>query len=161
MNLRIQLMIGAVLFAGIAGAMKAEESAENVISNITGEDLADLIRESGFRAEVRADKDGDPMVMATVNGVKTLILFYNCKGSPVKSCDEIQFNAIWTKTDSFTLEKVNSVNQTRRRGKLYIDPDGNLTAQLTISIVGSTKTNLKTYITYWESITSSVKSAFN
>lgn len=129
--MRTMMMTMAALIVG------APAMAEDRVIDIRQPDVvAAAVREAGYKAELKTDKDGEPLITSAANGSTFTIYFYGCtKG---KDCGSLQFFS-WYKADAiFTPAFINEWNATKRWIKIAIDKDGDLSMYMDVTSVGKT-----------------------
>jgi hypothetical protein len=87
---------------------------------VTAQEVAGVLQEKGYKAQVTKDKDGDPMVRSASGGVDFLILYYECKGR--QRCPSIQFYAGFKK-QGITPARIAEWNAKKRFGRAYLDDE--------------------------------------
>ena len=87
--MRMRLALSVALLGFVTAAPVMARSLPD--GGITSQELANILQEKGYKAQVTKDKDGDPMVRSASGGVDFLILYYECKGR--QRCPSIQFYA--------------------------------------------------------------------
>jgi hypothetical protein len=94
-------------------------SDSKVIERIKAEDLAGIVRDAGYSAELRKnDKTQAQWVRARMEGLNVAIDLYGCNDD---GCDEFQFNMWLDKASTNTLSRANDFNSNYRYGRSYID----------------------------------------
>lgn len=141
----------SVLVAGgiVLGAGSA--LADNVVyAGMTGAQVADKLRDAGYKAELLTDKEGDPLIRSAASGAKFLIYFYGCDKAAERVCKSLQFLSVWDR-DGASAETVNAFNAEYRVGKLWLDGDDMVVAFET-DVDGVTATHLSRVLRRWESV---------
>lgn len=87
---------------------------------VTAEEVAQALRDKGYRADVTRDSTGDPKVESAADGSKFDIWFYGCKDG---RCAALQFAAAFDLKDGMTLADINTWNRKNRFGKGHLDDD--------------------------------------
>jgi hypothetical protein len=133
-----------------AGSVVTGASATGqVYAGVTVEQVAALLSSKGYKAEVHAVPNVGPVVASATNGVNYLIFFYGCSAEGVKSCQAMQFVAIWNNTLLFTTDDANRCNDKMVFGKLVALPDKvGLTHAVTTD--GVTDRFLEVQLAIWE-----------
>ena len=73
-------MWGKILAVAAAMAVSAPALAADRVVDVSGVDgVAALLREAGYKAEIKVGKDGDPYIDSAVGGNDFQLLFYGCK----------------------------------------------------------------------------------
>lgn len=106
-----------------AGAQGAGDPAE-VVEEITGDRLAEVMRAEGYAVEV--DEDGD--VVWKLEGFRTLLLISEDKTA-------VQFHIAFSDGNA-TLKKVNDWNKTKRFSRTYLDDEGDPHLELDLDMAG-------------------------
>lgn len=141
----------SVLVAGgiVLGAGSA--LADNVVyAGMTGAQVADKLRDAGYKAELTADKDGDPLIRSAASGAKFLVYFYGCDKAAERVCKSLQFLSIWDR-DGASADTVNAFNAEYRNGKLWLDGEDMILAFET-GVDGVTDTHFVRTLRSWESV---------
>lgn len=76
---------------GVAEMQPPNAPVASFRDGITVEEMAALLREAGYRADVRVGAvDGQPYISSRAGGLNFWINFYGCKGEPPR-CSDIEF----------------------------------------------------------------------
>jgi hypothetical protein len=67
-------------------------SGASFVDGITVEEMAALVREAGYRAEVKVGSDNLPYVSSRASGLSFWINLYGCEGEPAR-CWDIEFQS--------------------------------------------------------------------
>ncbi len=101
----------AILMLGLAGAASAAElNARNPIQ------LAEYLRDKGYRAQLGTDSYGDPKIDTATAGANYTIYFYGCSNNT--DCQDLQLRAGFDLTGELSLESVNSWNREKTVGRV-------------------------------------------
>jgi hypothetical protein len=98
---------------------------------VTAQDIARVLQTKGYQTEITTDKDGDPLIRSTSEGVKFSVYFYECKGSP--RCKSFQFVSGFSSTN-ITVSRVADWNRTKRFGKVYLDQQSDPWVEMDVDV---------------------------
>jgi hypothetical protein len=145
-------MWGKVLAAAVVMTISAPAfAADRVIDVSSIDNVAALMKEAGYKAEIKVGKDGDSYIQSSTGGNGFQVNFYGCKGKV--GCDSFEFYSWFKKEPFFSPVMANEWNATHRVLKVAIDSDGDLSEYLAISAVGKmTFDNFKDYIEWYGSM---------
>lgn len=134
-----------LLFCSVAATTSA--SASGLVDATNPQVIRDII--AGFgSAELGKDSKGDPKITGRMDGNSYTVFFYGCQNG--NNCDDIQFNAGWSKK-GLSLEDLNNWNLKKRYGKVFIDSVGDPILQMTVNIdYGVSRKNLEDSISWWK-----------
>ena len=148
------MMLAAMAAATVMlpGAARAQ-----LVSAANPESVAQVLRDRGYRAELTKDSEGDPLIKSGAEGSNFLLLFFNCTGG--KNCATVQFYAGFDRDGSFSLEKLNEWNRTKRFGRAYRDNEGDPVIEMDVDLDdgGMSKALFEDNIEFWTSLVSSFK----
>jgi len=144
-------MWGKMLAVAAAMTVSAPAFAADRIVDVSSVDgVAALMREAGYKAEIKVGKDGDSYIESAIGGNDFQILFYGCKNKV--GCDSFDFYSWFKKEPFFSTDMANEWNANNRFLKVAIDSDGDLSEYAYISTIGKmTYDNFKDYITWYGS----------
>lgn len=142
--------LGATAFAMLPGAANAQ-----LISAADPIAVAKVLQDKGYRAELTKDSEGDPLIKSSAEGANFLLLFFNCTGG--KQCATVQFYAGFDREGSFSLDKLNEWNRTKRFGRAYRDNEGDPVIEMDVDMDdgGMSKALFEDNIEFWTSLLSS------
>ena len=145
-------MLIRVLAAAAAMAVSVPAFAADRIVDVSSvEGVATLMREAGYRAEVKVGKDGDSYIVSATGGNSFQVLFYGCKNKV--GCDSFDFYSWFKKEPFFSTDLANEWNRDHRFLKISIDGDGDIAEYASVSTIGKmTFDNLKDYIEWYGSM---------
>ena len=122
------------IFAVAIGLLAASPALAQQVTAKDPESIARALVASGYRAEMKKDGEGDPMIMSASSGTKFGVFFYNCTNHA--NCATVQFHAGFD-TDpgkAPSLEKINAWNRTQRFGRAYLDNEGDPVIEMDIDL---------------------------
>jgi hypothetical protein len=113
--------------------------------------MAGLLRQWGYRGELRYDKDGEPEILSGIEGINYLIFMYDCtKGRPQR-CKSYQFWASFSELNPpLTVSRVNEWNERRRLSTASLGDQGRVRLKFSVNPVGADLgLNLRAYLAWW------------
>lgn len=148
-------MLQAAALAATAYAMLPAAAHAQLISAADPAAVAKVLQDKGYRAELTKDSEGDPLIKSGAEGASFLLLFFNCtKG---KNCATVQFYAGFDREGSYSLEKLNEWNRTKRFGRAYRDNEGDPVIEMDVDMDdgGMSKALFEDNVEFWTSLLSS------
>lgn len=85
------------------------------------ESVAAALLKAGYKAEVTTDSTGDPMIKSAASGWNYRIVFYGCDNN--RACQDVVFTAGFDMDDGMAMDSVNSWNQNKLVGRVYLDDE--------------------------------------
>lgn len=159
----ISAVLGALLVAGSPSASAAPSPSADparVVDVSNAEAVAALLREAGYKGEVRKGDDGENYVVSSAGGSEFRIVLYGCTNNA--NCDSIQFTSWFKKEPFFSPALANEWNKEWRFLKVAIDKDGDLSEYMDVSSVGKmTFANFKDYIDWYETMDAKLTTFLN
>lgn len=93
------------------------------------------------------DRNGDPMISGTLNGIKYQILFVGCTDH--SECESLQLVAGWSDVKA-GMVKINHWNRGKRYGKAFLDDKNDPILVMDINLAfGVPRKNLDDTLDYW------------
>lgn len=143
----------AIGILGLALAALAGLAAAKAVPDggITAQEVAAVLQERGYRAEVGKNADGDPEIISGLDGSKFYIQFYGCKGGA--RCTGIQFSIGIDLDKGMTLAKINQWNRERRFGRAFLDDDNDPYVQMDLDLEhGATTEGVANNLDTWAAV---------
>lgn len=104
--------------------------AANVVAD--SQQIAALLKDKGYKAEIKTDGAGDPYIRTASGGYNFSIFFYGCdKGT---QCKSVQFYAAFTPATKPTLQEMNEYAGQNRWGRVYLDKDGDPVIEMDVDL---------------------------
>lgn len=160
--MRLRILAATALTIALAGPAAAQtpaagaEAAGEVLTRVTGEQFAGVLREIGWTAEAR-EVDGTQLISASYTDAESGASFdfsvglYRCDDS--KACFDVMFMRSMEASKPVTLMMVNRYNATQMFGVAYLNDDGSLGLSMTQTIQGGvTRENLKEVADWWKTL---------
>ena len=125
--------------------------------------MAGLMRQWGYRAELRYDKDGEPEILSGIEGINFLIFMYDCTKTRPQFCKSYQFWASFSDLDPpVTLGKINEWNETKRLAAASIGQQNRVRLKFSVNPVGTDLgLNLRAYMGWWGQVVREFKLYIN
>lgn len=108
-----------------------ESATKGIFTTISGEEMAQIVREEGYAPELGADSRGDPLIRFRVEGYNCLLVFYGVQDGRAMS---LQFRAAFR--EQVDIGKVNEWNRRKRFLKAYLDEDGDINMDMDVDLEG-------------------------
>jgi len=151
------MWIRMIAFGLAMAAPIGAQAADRVVDVSSVDGVAALMREAGYKAEIKKGKDGSGYIQSGVNGGDFQVFFYGCKED--KGCDSFEFYSFFKKEPFFSAEMANEWNVGKRFLKVAIDKEGDLSECVYVSALGNmTYANFKDYIEWYASMDSDLAS---
>lgn len=147
-------VLGLMMFPGAALA-----GADDVHPRYTGAQIAAILQDKGYKAELKTSRDGDPMIYSIADGYKYAIYFYNCTKDEERACRLLQFLAIWDNNLDLTLEEVNDFSNRFRVPKMSLR-DKSIVFQFNAVVTGVTEGHISDLFDGWEYVLGDVSRFF-
>ncbi len=109
--------------------------AQEMISPKNVLDVAEVVRDLGYKAKVEKDSVGDPMISSKAAGLNYAIFFYSCEDGA--SCQSIQLSASFTLNESSARPDLNEWNKINRYAKAHEAEDGDILLKYDINMWGA------------------------
>ena len=110
-----------ILLAAAIALPLAPAMAQNVRAS-DPQTIVEALQGAGFKAEVRKDGVGDPMIVSAHSGSEFRVIFYGCTAN--KNCATIQFLSGYEVKTPVTLARINEWNKTKRFARAVLDNEG-------------------------------------
>ncbi|WP_178133883.1 YbjN domain-containing protein [Vineibacter terrae] len=144
--------------AAVAAPMLAAAPASAQIlglvddTGVNPQDLARLLQQWGYRAEVKTDQQGEPEIVSAVEGLTFVIFFYDCNKSAKGKCLSYQFWAGFRDLNPpVTLEKLNDWNEKQRWTMCSTDGQGRVRVKMSVNPRGTDlEQNFKNWFNWWQ-----------
>lgn len=125
----------ALALAGLAMLWSGAAAAQDKLFDPTKPpEVANALREAGYKAELTTNDRGEPFISSSTNGESFTVEFYGCKGAT--DCGSFQFYGYYKKDPLFTVAFANEWNAAKRFLKVAIDKDGDLSIFLDVTGAG-------------------------
>ncbi len=111
---------------------RQEQSGGETLDRITPNQMANLLRNRGNRAEV-VTENNRTRLRTQIGNRRVTIYFYACNDG---GCQSIQYRALFEKSERFTLAFVNAWNYEKRFAKAYLDADQDLVLEWDVDLDG-------------------------
>jgi hypothetical protein len=108
--------------------------APNYLAAISGDEMMAVLRRMGFAPELSHDSQGDPLIKFQVEGMKTLINFYNGTNGRYES---LQFFSGFN--DKVPLQKINEFAQQKRFARVYLDANETINIEWDVALDGGVR----------------------
>lgn len=119
----------------LTGEAAAQPEEATVYTSINGTEMAGLMRQWGYRADLYTTSDGFPEIESGAQGVNFWVLFFECgeEEGEKQRCFDIQFHSVFSDVPNATAERINEWNSTWRFYTAYIEEDAiRITTDMTL-----------------------------
>jgi hypothetical protein len=146
----------AACAAGLASAALGPPSRAEPVpeGGVTADQVAAVLRDKGYAAQISKDSTGDPQIRSGAEGVSFTIYFYGCQQGP--RCASIEFSSAYHVEAGMKLADVNGWNLKNRYGRSYIDSVNDPHMEMDLSLEhGGTTEAIGAAIETWDSVLAS------
>lgn len=110
-----------VLIAALLAAA-APAPTPAVVDAAKPETVIAALQDAGYKAVLKKDGSGDPLITSAASGANFNVYFYGCEQGA--GCRSLQLYAAYTVKPKLTADKVNGWNRENRFGTALLDKDG-------------------------------------
>ncbi len=131
MHRRAITLIASTLVLWSAQALRAEE----IITNVTHDQVATILKDNGYRAEIIMDPSSPSgaYIRTGMTGHTVAVAFFNCAA---EKCSAIQFWTGFKKSPKFTPGLIEKWNKEMRYAKTHLTNDGGLHVEYDVYLRG-------------------------
>lgn len=147
---RLQSALLAV--AGAASLMShAAAAADELVDASDPNKLVTLIQDLGYRADLRSDEVGDPLIKSSVGGTQFAIVFYGCDEAHHDGCDFLLFKVGYDMDDGVPVDVINRWNAKQLVGRAYRDDVDDPWLEMALNLKGGVSgSNFASTFEWWE-----------
>jgi hypothetical protein len=117
---------------------------------ITREEMAAALKQQDLDSQFAFDRDGNPLVESTLEGVKFYVYFYDC-GEKLR-CKFFQFAAPFA-VDAVPVATIMEWNRTKRFGRSHLDKEGHPWVKMEVDVEhGTTTEALENDVDRWKAV---------
>jgi hypothetical protein len=113
--------MASLVLAAAASVAPAAMAFQVQDGGISAQEVAKVLQDKGYKAEIGTDPTGDPQVKSVADTTNFTIMFYGCHHTT--RCAQIQFQAGFDLPKGMSLDRINAWNSSNRFGRGYLDKD--------------------------------------
>lgn len=138
------------LAAGVLALAALPASAQTIVAE-AGQ-IAAVLKDKGYKAELKVDSAGDPYISSGSGGYSFAIFFYGCEGGA--NCKTVQLFAAFDTARRPDLEKMNEYARTKRWGRVYVDTSDDPAIEMDVDLEdgGMSRELFVDNLEYWDSV---------
>ena len=145
----MKVLLGLAGLAACA-AVATIAKAGPIEGGVTAGQVASVLQQKGYKADVGTDDDGDPKVKSAAEGVNFTVFFYGCNHTT--HCTSVTFQAGFHVDGGVALDKVNGWNRDKRFLKTWLDKVNDPYIEMDVDADhGFTTESLAEYVDTWAS----------
>jgi hypothetical protein len=110
-------------------------------------EIACIVRESGYEADLRTFSEGHAAILSSAGGI-LFSIYLHSEGERRDRITTIQFSSSFG--DKVTLEQVNRWNKGKRFLKAYVDDDGELCLEWDVVVSNAPAATIRECLEWWE-----------
>jgi hypothetical protein len=143
--------LSLLVLLGVSAKSNAEIVRDYVYLQVTGSDLAELVRNAGYQADEQTDADGNPMIMTRMSGLQVWVYGRGCGTGPApRSCDSIQiYSGFATPIDD---AKLSEWNRSKRFTRAWSASNGNARLTYDLFVSGITAEHFKRTVSIYDTL---------
>jgi len=149
-------LAAAALTLVLAAAPAAGAGGTDITTRVTAGMVSEAMREFGYAAHIDRDGEGDPMILATIDGTRFGVVFFDCEKTgalPDRACTDVEFLAHYTPNETPSLASLNAWNAGNAFGKAYLRDDGDVALEMPVNLAdGISAAYLESAFEWWESV---------
>jgi hypothetical protein len=144
----VSIFLSALLLFTTASSGFAETGSRGAVFNrITQEEMASIVRDAGYRAEILKGKESS-YIRTAMSGYKVGIYFYDCNDD---GCAALQFSTLFDKAPNLTVHAANDWNKQHRYARAYFDAsDESFLFEYDFVVTGVTTAFIKDNLSLYE-----------
>jgi hypothetical protein len=135
----LAVAVAVLAFIGWTSHGLREASGAEMYSKFTPNDIAEILRGLGYRAEVIIPEKGNPSIRSGMAGWDVLVFLYSCEPD---GCMSLEYNLTVRKDPRFSLALLNTWNMEKRFAKTFLEKNGNITLSADVYFNGGVSRDL-------------------
>ncbi|HTJ63290.1 MAG TPA: YbjN domain-containing protein [Alphaproteobacteria bacterium] len=124
--------------------------AEAILMTMSPEQIGDILKGAGYRAEHRTDASGLPLIASATSGINFNIRMGNRANAPAEGFIDFTYLTIIKINGEFPIDKVNEWNRNRRFSRLHKVDDFIVLDMDVIVAGGITEQHFRATMELWE-----------
>lgn len=153
------IALGLGVTAAAASASDTDPCGAGMVCASSPETVVKAVQEAGFRAVLKKDNSGDPMITSAASGYDFNIFFYGCEDG--KNCSSLQFSTSFADDGKNTTELANLWNRQRRFSQMAIGEDGSLDLTYDVTTFGGlNERNFADVVDWWQTMLGALNAFF-
>ncbi|MBX6323396.1 MAG: YbjN domain-containing protein [Rhodospirillaceae bacterium] len=126
------------------------QQGPQIIEALTADEMADVIREAGYKAQVKMDSNNEPYIDSKASGLNFWVYLYRCDGESSK-CMRVQFQSSFS-TNKEQQDKAVNWNVDKVIGRSYNIKDSTYFDYVIDMDGGVTRDNLIRNVELWDTV---------
>jgi hypothetical protein len=136
-------------FLAASATVRAATSQQEVILSVNPDEMAKILQDIGYRAEILKNNEGKRRIRTRIGGWNVTLNFYSCDDK--ENCKSIGLRAFFENEKKKGAQFANEWNREKRFTKVYIDKDNDVNIEFDVLFRdGVTKGNLRAYLDVYE-----------
>ena len=133
----------------MASAAPAQTTQQEVILSVTPDEMAKILQDIGYRAEILKNNEGKRRIRTRIGGWNVTLNFYSCDDK--ENCKSIGLRSFFENEKKKSAAFANEWNREKRFTKVYIDKDNDVNIEYDFLFRdGVTKGNIRAYFDVYE-----------
>ena len=146
---RVRLTLAALACLAASAAAQAQTTQQEVILSVTPDEMAKILQDIGYRAEILKNNEGKRRIRTRIGGWNVTLNFYSCDDK--ENCKSIGLRSFFENEKKKGVQFANEWNQEKRFTKVYIDKDNDVNIEYDFLFRdGVTKGNIRAYFDVYE-----------
>ena len=146
---RVRLALVSLACLAASAAAHAQTTQQEVILSVTPDEMAKILQDIGYRAEVLKNNEGKRRIRTRIGGWNVTLNFYSCDDK--ENCKSIGLRSFFENEKKRGAQWANDWNREKRFTKVYIDKDNDVNIEFDILFRdGVTKGNMRAYFDVYE-----------
>jgi hypothetical protein len=154
-------LIGLGLGVASASASAADKQpcGKALVCANAPETVVKAVQDAGFRALLKQDATGDPLITSAASGYDFEIFFYECEEG--KNCASLQFSTSFADDGKNTAELANLWNRQKRFSQMAVGENGSLVLTYDVTTFGGlNERNFADVVDWWQTMLGALNAFF-
>ncbi|HEX8664577.1 MAG TPA: YbjN domain-containing protein [Beijerinckiaceae bacterium] len=146
---RVRLALVSLACLMASAAAHAQTTQQEVILSVTPDEMAKILQDIGYRAEILKNDQGKRRIRTRIGGWNVTLNFYSCDDK--ENCKSIGVRSFFENEKKRSAQWANDWNREKRFTKVYIDKDNDVNIEYDFLFRdGVTKGNIRAYFDVYE-----------
>ncbi|HEX8165694.1 MAG TPA: YbjN domain-containing protein [Beijerinckiaceae bacterium] len=146
---RVRLALVSLAYLAASATAHAQTTQQEVILSVTPDEMAKILQDIGYRAEILKNNEGKRRIRTRIGGWNVTLNFYSCDDK--ENCKSIGVRSFFENEKKRSAQWANEWNREKRFTKVYIDKDNDVNIEYDFLFRdGVTKGNIRAYFDVYE-----------